>query len=234
MLKLPKEAAVVLYEQLGYEDIVDKCFESKPVSKDEIYNNKNFIAELEKKMSENFPQNGSYLIQKMAIEKDVDSILDIGCGLALTDLCLYTVMKKKPQLYLLDGSFQSNDNFVHVASGAYEENYQMTFNIKATRDFLIMNGVNQDHINFIAPSSKSLNHLRDINLVISITSWGWHYPFDVYWEGVKSCIADNGKIFLDLRKKFIDISILKKSFKEVEIEEKRTDWLRVTCHKPIR
>lgn len=108
----------------------------------------------------------------------VESILDIGCGLAGIDVLL---KRRYPdaKLYLLDGDGDE------TRSGWNPDGDLGAFNSRAaTEELLKVNGIVPDGWYNIG-SSK---HLK-ADLVISLASWGYHYPLSTYRvSGL--CIAD--------------------------------------------
>ena len=54
--------------------------------------------------------------------------------------------------------------------------------------------------------------MPDIDLILSITSWGFHYPIEIYWEGVREIVHDRSVLFIDLRKKTNGFDFLKDKF----------------------
>lgn len=104
----------------------------------------------------------------------VASILDIGCGLAGIDVLL---KQKYPdaKLSLLDSDGKhSNSGFTGGAGG----------NRQAAEELLAANGVKPD-----AWLDIGTKELLEADLVISLLSWGFHYPLSTY--KVKGlCVAD--------------------------------------------
>jgi hypothetical protein len=104
----------------------------------------------------------------------VESILDIGCGMAGIDVLL---KRKFPhaRLELLDGDGEVGScGFTSVIGNSR----------KATEALLKANGVECDRWHEVGTKEE-----LKADLVISLLSWGFHYPLDTY--RVKGfCIAD--------------------------------------------
>lgn len=99
---------------------------------------------------------------------EVSSILDIGCGIAGIDVLL---KRKYPRarLELLDGD---GDKTVY----GWHENKNLIYNDrKATEDLLRANGFSVDRWHDVGTKE----HLK-ADLVISLISWGFHYPLSTY------------------------------------------------------
>ena len=119
------------------------------------------------------------------LPEKVGSILDIGCGMAGIDVLL---KKKFPEakLSLLDGDGLSPQYSWSLEGRPYS-------NLKATETLLKENGVKVDQ--WLKVGTKDL---LQADLIISLLSWGFHYPLSSY--KVKGfCIADLRKDFEEKR-----------------------------------
>lgn len=101
------------------------------------------------------------------LPEEVSSILDIGCGLGGINIYL---KKKYPQarLELLDGDGVKAKYGFLKQSAPYNSR-------KATEEFLAANGVAVDKWHDVGTKE----HLK-ADLIISLLSWGFHYPLDTY------------------------------------------------------
>lgn len=99
---------------------------------------------------------------------DVESILDIGCGIAGIDVFLKR-RYPKARLELLDGN---GDKSVY---GWHPEKPLIYNDRKATEELLEANGFNVDRWHDVGTKE----HLK-ADLVISLISWGFHYPLSTY------------------------------------------------------
>lgn len=123
-----------------------------------------------KSVEEDFKQIEPYL------PENVESILDIGCGMAGIDVYL---KRKFPnaRLELLDGDGK------HQAYGFRSDTKPYSSRVAAEK-LLEANGVKLDR--WHEPFTK--DHLK-AGLVISLISWGFHYPLNAY-KVSGFCIAD--------------------------------------------
>lgn len=109
----------------------------------------------------------------------VDSILDIGCGLAGIDVLLKWHYPDA-RLILLDGDGPESN---------FRGNYGATmrpFNSRAVaNELLAANGVAADEWKDVG-TQETLK----ADLAISLLSLGWHYPLDTYKVDAKTIICD--------------------------------------------
>lgn len=110
------------------------------------------------------------------LPSEVNSILDIGCGMAGIDVFL---KRKYPnaRLELLDGEGS------RVTYG-FSQSCKPYSSRAATESMLLANGVKCD----LWHDSGTKEELK-ADLVISLISWGFHYPLDKY-KVSGFCIAD--------------------------------------------
>ena len=113
------------------------------------------------------------------LPESVDSILDIGCGMAGIDILL---KQKYPEakLYLLDGDGPKED-----WRGGFESEMKPFSSREVATEFLKSNGVTVDRWYDIGTQDI------EADLVISLLSWGWHYPLETYKVKAKTIICDN-------------------------------------------
>jgi len=115
-------------------------------------------------------------------------ILDIGCGLAGIDAALKTVYKRA-SLHLMDGT----------GEGANKVGYRPALDVyndmDATRELLAANGVKTFKAHEPDPDAE----IAPVDLILSLYSWGHHYPVSVYLDLAKRTLKPGGRIILDLR-----------------------------------
>lgn len=114
------------------------------------------------------------------------TLLDIGCGPAVTSVWLAEVMNLD-HLYLMDGGVSRRRE-----ESWYEGEPQAWADMSLTRQVVADNHVSAT----IMPSDPSAYVKCDA--IMSLLSWGHHYPVEVYRELVLRSGAT--KIVLDLRK----------------------------------
>lgn len=156
------------------------------------------------------------------LKKSPAQILDIGCGLGIYDLALHDFYSKKfgsenIVFHLLDKTTTELEE-KNVYYG-YREKGAFYNNLDYTKEFLILNGIKENQINCITVDNNlalTNNNLRtnlsNIDLVISIISWGFHYPITVYLDTVYNILADDGLLCLHCRKLSENLPLLESKF----------------------
>lgn len=143
-----------------------------------------------------------------------NSILDIGCGVAGIDVFLSKHYKdNQPIFYLLDKTDIEDKVFYDFKHrGAFYNSLDVA---KAT---LIANGVQEKNVNAIeAADNNDINIDSKIDLVISLISWGFHYPVATYLERVRELLNIGGSLIIDVRKDTGDIELLDNAFGKIDI-----------------
>lgn len=120
-----------------------------------------------------------------------DKIADIGCGYAFADLFLYR--RYKSDIVLIDIEHSEDRHFGFSRSAAGYANLDKAF------EFLIKNGVPKKKITLINPNQKKTSGIGMVNLAISLSSCGFHFPVDTYAELFTSQISKGGAVVLDVR-----------------------------------
>lgn len=125
------------------------------------------------------------------------AILDIGCGMAGIDVFLSAHYQHRCNIYLLDKSHVEDEVFYHFESrGAFYNSLALA------GEFLRDNGVPAENI-FSQEATDDSQILFDqvqFSLVLSLISWGYHYPVSTYLNQVHSRLAADGRLILDVRK----------------------------------
>jgi hypothetical protein len=140
--------------------------------------------------------------------QSINSVLDIGCGIGGID---YFIAKNNTncQINLLDKTKIENEVYY-----GFKEKGAFYNNLDISEKFLRINGIT-NNINLYTPESDFSN-LKNVDLIISLISWGFHYPVDSYIDLVSSITRSSSSIIIDVRKSHIDDSINK--FKEIDFE----------------
>jgi SAM-dependent methyltransferase len=133
---------------------------------------------------------------KQFLPERAGKILDIGCGIAGIDLLLYRHYHAcQSELSLLDKDLLSEKIYYgYKSSGAFYNS------LSIAQTFLTANAVPSSKILIYDPDADGFPRRERFDLIISLISWGFHYPVETYLEEVHGSLADDGVLILDLRK----------------------------------
>jgi hypothetical protein len=165
---------------------------------------------------------------KPHISKNTQSILDIGSGLAGLDVFLWSLLQKnQPKIYLLDKTKVEKKIWYEFKShGAFYNSLDLA------KKNLMSNGVESSNITVIeAPNNGIIKNIKNIDLVISTISWGFHYPVDLYIDSVLSLMSKKGVLIIDVRKNKGGLDTLAAKFKTISIIKNEKKYLTVKCFK---
>jgi len=123
------------------------------------------------------------------------AILDIGCGVGGIDVLLHRHYGT-PRLYLADRT-QTSDRVYY----GFEERGAFYNSFDATRRLLLGNRIPERDLRFREVGDECrLDIPEPVDLVVSLISWGFHYPVPVYLDQVRALLRPGGRVILDVRK----------------------------------
>jgi SAM-dependent methyltransferase len=158
-----------------------------------------------------------------------NSFLDIGCGAGGIDLFLFRHYHQDPslQLYLLDKTLINKRVFYNYRSkGAFYNS------LPATGNLLNLNGVPKENLYLLeATEDNRINMTQQVDLVISLISWGFHYPVHTYLERVYKLLHEKGRLIIDLRRNQEGLKELELKFSSVTLIKESKTALRVLAIK---
>ena len=135
-------------------------------------------------------------------------ILDIGCGMAGIDALLWRHYSN-PTVHLLDGTGHTEVRIMfHPVMHPYNS-------MPIARRLLENNGVPDDHIVEWPPDPRAA--VPPCDLVISLLSWGFHYPVGTYLPLVERVLRPRGRLILDVRKGQQGLEAFAPSFEAVAV-----------------
>ena len=139
-----------------------------------------------------------------------NTVLDIGCGIAGIDVFL-NQHYQAPYFYLLDNSATSPKPLYGYDRGkSFYNSFQATIDMmqqNSIQDFQIIDIVN----GLPGPLINMKPHL-----IISLLSWGYHYPVSEYLEQAREILAPGGRIILDIRNGTDGIDVLNTRFDNIQ------------------
>ena len=182
------------------------------------------IQDIEKRTEELFRREIEAI--KDYLPKNVENIMDIGCGLGIINIYLNQIYNNQPNFFLLD----KNRIDKEIKYG-FSSEYESYNDLNQTKNLLLNNNINFLHTIDVEKDIKIENK---IDLVISLKSMGYHYPIDEYLKLFRTCCDDNTCFIFDVSEGYYNASLLKKYFDVVDIiyEEKSIHSLkRLFCTK---
>lgn len=133
------------------------------------------------------------------LPKSASSILDIGCGVAAIDVFLarhYGARGNPVSLYLIDRSeIDRNVRYgFHPRTSFYNS-------LHVTRTLLSENGVSPAsiHTQEVDPAN-SIAFPVAFDVILSLLSWGFHYPVPAYLHQAYEHLKPGGRLFIDVRR----------------------------------
>lgn len=163
---------------------------------------KDHVSDFEKHITKEYNEMKCYL------PVSCNSILDIGCGLGGIDILL-SKHYNNPKMYLFDKSIV-DDRLIY----GFDRGKCFYNSFEITRALLTVNDIKNYEL---IDAGKGFPDIKDIDLVVSLLSWGYHYKVEEYINEVYDCMSRKGVLIMDTREKTNGIQILKKMFKKVTI-----------------
>ena len=120
-------------------------------------------------------------------------ILDLGAGNSILDLTICKLFPKKNFQFILvdDGNSypsQKTDQF-------YGSDYKPYNNWTFVEKSIELNQFSKENFSF-----KNLNDFNDtikVNLAMSNSAWGFHFPIDLYLEKISNSLKPNGFLYVN-------------------------------------
>ena len=138
----------------------------------------------------------------------------------------------KVDFYLLDGTrIEEKVFYMFEGKGAFYNS------LDVAREVLMDNKIRKDKIHLIEANDdndiKITNEKMD--LVISLISWGFHYPVETYLDKVSNLLSEEGTIIMDIRKNTNGIDVIKQKFSKFDIIFETPKYQRVSlCSSELR
>lgn len=143
-----------------------------------------------------------------------DRILDVGCGIAGIDSLLfrhYAQLGGRPRVSLLDKEGVSEIFYGFRHQAAYYNSLDLA------REFLVLNGVPRSAIDTIDVGTSGFPVERRYEIVVSLLSWGHHYPISTYLDEVERVLSPDGIVVLDVRRETTGEEALRERFGRIEL-----------------
>lgn len=150
-----------------------------------------------------------YLSIKGALPDSCSRVLDIGCGIAGIDIFLNQHYSNgSVDFFLLDKS-DIEESLYYM----YEDKAAFYNSLSLAKETLVNNGVEENNVHLIEATEKNdIEIEKGVDIVLSLISWGFHYPVSVYLEKVYSLLDEGGILILDVRKNTDGLELLASKF----------------------
>ena len=168
---------------------------------------------------------------KNFLPENANNILDIGCGVGAINIFLNNFYKGSASFHLIDKNYISRK----ITYGFKKLNTEGYNNLLVTKKFLQENNVIESNINTYDVDKNELKKIK-YDLVISLLSWGYHYPLDTYIDYLKEN-SNNETIFIfDIAEEYVSAKDGNRYFKKIKFIKKyskKQKQIRLMCTKII-
>ncbi len=167
-----------------------------------------FQRQIREKFNEDMKKEYQSIKKSLPPAGTVSAILDIGSGVGGIDVLLAGHYEHKPDICLLDKT--AVDRRVYYK---FEERGSFYNSLEISRDLLIKNAISPTkiHVQEATDDNRILFEKR-FDLVISLISWGFHYPVSTYLDTVFERLQPGGVLIFDVRKGTGAEEVVKKKF----------------------
>lgn len=164
---------------------------------------------------------------RTALPEQCSAILDIGCGIGGIDVLLNRhYAARQPTFYLLDKTQVDSVYYGFKSRGAFYNS------LEVAKEVLTANGVASENVVLVqATDDNRIEIAGPIDLVISLISWGFHYPVGTYLERVHELLRPGGYLILDVRRGTGGDAVLRNKFATVRPIEETEKYTRVVAIK---
>jgi SAM-dependent methyltransferase len=140
------------------------------------------------------------------LPEKAETVLDVGAGIGAIDARLNEIYPEA-HFYLLDRTGLDVEYGQHAEHIYYNSQ-------EAARQLLSWNGVDLERVHMIDATDDYAVPVKEVDLVLSIFSWGWHYPVGTYAEAVGEATKAGGTLIMDVRN-WEGKDVLKRYFREL-------------------
>ena len=167
-----------------------------------------------------------YRIEKY-LPQHAESVLDVGCGVAGIDVFVSNHYKNGVDVCLIDKTHV--DKSIHYD---FHNSGSFYSSLDIARSVLEMNGTPKEkvHVQEATPDSDVL-FSRRFDVVISLISWGFHYPVATYLDAVYGKLNDNGVLIIDIRKDTDGEKEIARKFGNCEVIFEAQKYIKVLAKK---
>ena len=147
------------------------------------------------------------------LPKNANRILDIGCGIGGIDIKLFKhYSSSETEICLLDKEGISREVYY-----GFEDKGAFYNSLILAKDFLAANSVPRNKISTFDIDSVDFPKGVKFDVIVSLISWGFHYPVETYLNDAYAALSDSGVVILDIRKDTNGKAVLSEKFTSVEV-----------------
>lgn len=150
---------------------------------------------------------------KAALPENCVRMLDIGCGIAGIDLFISQHYQNNIDIYLLDKTHLEEKVFYMFKDrGAFYNSLALA------KECLTSNNISSEKVHLREANEQNEIAIdTTLDLVISLISWGYHYPIETYLNRVFELLRLGGVLIVDVRKKTKGLDRIKEVFGDFDI-----------------
>jgi SAM-dependent methyltransferase len=139
------------------------------------------------------------------------NILDIGCGIGGINVFLSKHYNSaETTFYCLDKT--QIDNIYY----GYKEKAAFYNSLDVAREFLSLNGIKKIYT-LSANDNNTIEIKEKFDLILSLISWGFHYPVETYLDQAYARLPDGGHMIIDIRKNTTGLDKIKSVFSDTKV-----------------
>ena len=156
------------------------------------------------------------------------AVVDIGCGVAGIDVYVQRHYSgREIDFYLLDRTqIEGTVYYLFESQGAFYNS------LEVAKDLLTANGIPSHRVHLLEATERvEIAMSRRLDLVLSLLSWGFHYPVTTYLDRVHEILSDSGVVILDVRRGTGGIAELQRLFPAVRVIQATEKYDRVAAWK---
>jgi len=183
MIKIPKKHFKWVFLQRSILEIIYKL-DSRTATE----------AEVSEAVTEDFTRDFNTIVKELP--DNPKDVLDIGGGVGILDILISEYYDHNVNIHIVDkDDFKLNHNFRMINYGP-ESNMGAYNDFNATYEIMEMNGVPKKNIHLYDVDKGEFPEIK-MDTILSITSWGWHFPLSVYANQIN--LKHGGALILDHR-----------------------------------
>lgn len=166
-----------------------------------------------------------YLDIKSYLPLKTKNILDIGCGIGGIDIFLSKHYNSpETTFYCLDKT--QLDNIYY----GFKEKAAFYNSLDVAREFLSLNGI-KNICTLLANDNNTIETNEKFDLILSLISWGFHYPVETYLFQVYTHLQVDGHMIIDIRKNTNGLDKIKTVFSNIKVISETEKKIRILAIK---